>query len=744
MENKEQESKSCCASNAKNSIPIVSPDQGLSAHIVADDPIPYDQRNTHTVKSTEYRIQGMDCPSCAVTIEKSLKKLKGVEFVEVHSSTSKMNIAATAEPNLIMREVKRVGFDISPMDEDQERSSEPSFWKSWLPMFLSGGLLITALVCTWLAVLPVVSIVLYGAVLIICGTKPVKSAFFAVKSRSLDMNVLMSVAAIGAVWIGEWGEGATVVFLFALGNTLQQKSLERTRYSVKGLLNLAPASVWIMQQGKMIQHPVEDIQIGETIIVRAGDKIPLDGIIIDGQSHVNQAPITGESQPVTKTNGDIVYAGTLNEEGLLTIQVTTTVKDTVVARMIHMVEEAQANKAPMQAFVDRFATIYTPIVFGIAIVVSVVPPLLFNGDWSEWFYRGLELLVIACPCALVISTPVAIVSAIGIAAKKGVLIKGGSALEAIAGLQIIAFDKTGTLTEGKPHVVGTYPIEATEAELWSIASSIEQQSSHPIALAITAYANQHAIPQLPVTSVQTIAGKGVQASIDNQTYYIGHVGWLEEIGVPVTKVTAYIDRLHHEGVSIMVVGSINRIVGIITVADQVRSTASETLQQLKIAGVASTVMLTGDHQQIAHQVAQVTGVDQYFAHLLPEDKMNRIKEYQLQGKKVGMVGDGINDAPALATADVGIAMGGAGTDTAIETADIVLMADHLEQLPYAITLSRQTLRIIKQNIWFSIMIKCVALIFIFPGWLTLWVAVLSDTGAALLVILNSLRVLKSK
>ncbi|CAJ1314873.1 heavy metal translocating P-type ATPase [Paenibacillus nuruki] len=744
MENKEQESKSCCASTAKNSIPIVSPDQGLSGHIVADDRIPYDQRNTHTVKSTEYRIQGMDCPSCAITIEKSLKKLKGVEFVEVHFSTSKMNIAATAEPNLIMREVKRVGFDISPMDEDQERSSEPSFWKSWLPMFLSGGLLITALVCTWLAVLPVVSIVLYGAVLIICGTKPVKSAFFAVKSRSLDMNVLMSVAAIGAVWIGEWGEGATVVFLFALGNTLQQKSLERTRYSVKGLLNLAPASVWIMQQGKMIQHPVEDIQIGETIIVRAGDKIPLDGIIIDGQSHVNQAPITGESQPVTKTNGDIVYAGTLNEEGLLTIQVTTTVKDTVVARMIHMVEEAQANKAPMQAFVDRFATIYTPIVFGIAIVVSVVPPLLFNGDWSEWFYRGLELLVIACPCALVISTPVAIVSAIGIAAKKGVLIKGGSALEAIAGLQIIAFDKTGTLTEGKPHVVGTYPIEATEAELWSIASSIEQQSSHPIALSITAYANQHAIPQLPVTSVQTIAGKGVQASIDNQTYYIGHVGWLEEIGAPVTKVTAYIDRLHHEGVSIMVVGSINRIVGIITVADQVRSTASETLQQLKIAGVASTVMLTGDHQQIAHQVAQVTGVDQYFAHLLPEDKMNRIKEYQLQGKKVGMVGDGINDAPALATADVGIAMGGAGTDTAIETADIVLMADHLEQLPYAITLSRQTLRIIKQNIWFSIMIKCVALIFIFPGWLTLWVAVLSDTGAALLVILNSLRVLKSK
>lgn len=744
MENKEQESKSCCASTAKNSIPIVSPDQGLSAHIVADDRIPYDQHTTHTVKSTEYRIQGMDCPSCAVTIEKSLKKLKGVEFVEVHFSTSKMNIAATAEPHLIMREVKRVGFDISPMGEEQERSSEPSFWKSWLPIFLSGGLLITALVCTWLAVLPVVSIVLYGAVLIICGTKPVKSAFFAVKSRSLDMNVLMSVAAIGAVWIGEWGEGATVVFLFALGNTLQQKSLERTRYSVKGLLNLAPASVWIMQQGKMIQHPVEDIQIGETIIVRAGDKIPLDGIIIDGQSHVNQALITGESQPVTKTNGDIVYAGTLNEEGLLTIQVTTTVKDTVVARMIHMVEEAQANKAPMQAFVDRFATIYTPIVFGIAIVVSVVPPLLFNGDWSEWFYRGLELLVIACPCALVISTPVAIVSAIGIAAKKGVLIKGGSALEAIAGLQIIAFDKTGTLTEGKPHVVGTYPIEATEAELWSIASSIEQQSSHPIALAITAYANQHAIPQLSVTSVQTIAGKGVQASIDNQTYYIGHVGWLEEIGAPVTKVTAYIDRLHHEGVSIMVVGSINRIVGIITVADQVRSTASETLQQLKIAGVASTVMLTGDHQQIAHQVAQVTGVDQYCAHLLPEDKMNRIKEYQLQGKKVGMVGDGINDAPALATADVGIAMGGAGTDTAIETADIVLMADHLEQLPYAITLSRQTLRIIKQNIWFSIMIKCVALIFIFPGWLTLWVAVLSDTGAALLVILNSLRVLKSK
>lgn len=744
MENKEQTPKSCCTSTAKHSVPVISPDQGLTGHLVTDDYIPYHNHATNTVNSTEYRIQGMDCPSCAVTIEKSLKKLKGVQSVEVHFSTSKLNIAATAEPNLIMREVRRVGFDISPIDEEQEIANEPSFWKSWLPTFLSGGLLVAAFVCTWLSVLPMISIVLYAAVLIICGYKPLKSAFFAVQSRSLDMNVLMSVAAIGAVWIGEWGEGATVVFLFALGNTLQQKSLERTRYSVKGLLNLAPASVWMMQQGKMVQCPVEDIQIGETIIVRAGDKIPLDGIVIDGHSHVNQAPITGESQPVTKTNGDIVYAGTLNEEGLLTIQVTTTVKDTVVARMIHMVEEAQANKSPMQAFVDRFATIYTPIVFGIAIIVSILPPLLFNGDWSAWFYRGLELLVIACPCALVISTPVAIVSAIGIAAKKGVLIKGGSALEAIAGLQMIALDKTGTLTEGKPHVVGTYPIEATEAELWSIASSIEQQSSHPIALAITAYANQHAIPQLPVTSVQTIAGKGVQASIDNQNYYIGHIGWLEEIGAPVAKVKEHMDKLHNEGVSIMVIGSVKRIVGIITVADQVRSTASETLQQLKIAGVESTVMLTGDHQRIAHQVAQVTGVDQYFAHLLPEDKMNRIKEWQQQGKKVGMVGDGINDAPALATADVGIAMGGAGTDTAIETADIVLMADHLEQLPYAITLSRQTLRIIKQNIWFSIMIKCIALIFIFPGWLTLWVAVLSDTGAALLVILNSLRLLKSK
>lgn len=742
MEHKE-ETKSCCSTASTCSSKISATDQERANDTVALSASPPSFLTVNGIPSTEYAIQGMDCPSCAMTIEKSLKKLKGVKSVQVHFSTGKMNIAATTEPDRIMREVKRVGFGIAPTAEDQI-PNQLTFWQSWLPTLLSGGLLIIAFICTWLSVLPMIATILYGAVLVIGGYKPVKSAFFAIKSGSLDMNVLMSVAALGAVCIGQWGEGATVVFLFALGNTLQQMSLERTRHSVKGLLNLVPASVWIMQGEKMIQRSVDDIEIGETIIVKAGDKIPLDGIVTTGESHVNQAPITGESQPIIKQNGDIVYAGTLNEEGLLTIQVKTTVKDTVVARMIHMVEEAQANKSPLQALVDRFANRYTPIVFRLAIIVSVVPPLVWNASWSEWFYRGLELLVIACPCALVISTPVAIVSAIGVAAKQGVLIKGGSALEAIAGLQMIALDKTGTLTEGRPHVVNTYPIAVTEAELWSIASSIEQQSSHPIALAITSYAEQHHIPQLPVTSVQTIAGKGVQACIDHQTYYVGHYGWLEEIGAPVQYITEQMQQFHDKGVSIMVVGSIERILGIITVADQVRSTASETLQQLKSAGIESTVMLTGDHERIAYQVANATGVDQYFAHLLPADKMNHIKNWQQTGKKVAMVGDGINDAPALATADIGIAMGGAGADTAIETADIVLMADHLEKLPYAINLSRQTLRIIKQNIWFSITIKCIALLFIFPGWLTLWVAVLSDTGAALLVILNSLRVLKSK
>lgn len=473
-------------------------------------------------------------------------------------------------------------------------------------------------------------------------------------------------------------------------------------------------------------------------------KYPLDGTITGGTSTVNQAPITGESIPIDKQIEDSVYAGTINEEGSLEITVTKLVEDTTLSRIIHLVEEAQEKKAPTEAFVDRFAKIYTPIVFVLAIGVMIIPPLLGMGEWMEWIYKGLELLVVACPCALVISTPVAIVSAIGNAARNGVLIKGGTALEIAGSLNAIAFDKTGTLTEGKPKVMHVRSVDCTEEELLSIAATIEEYSNHPIAKAITAYAKEHQTSIQSGTDFRAIVGKGAQVTIDGETYYAGNKALYEEFGVSLQMWNEPVQEMQRIGQTVILVGTNKVILGMISVADSIRSTTSGTIQELKRAGIRETVMLTGDNEGTAEHIAQKAKVDRYFANLLPEDKVHSVKQLQSEGKTVAMIGDGINDAPALATANLGIAMGGAGTDTAMETADIVLMADNLEKLPYTMKLSRKALHIIKQNIWFSLIIKFIALAFIFPGWLTLWMAVLSDTGAALIVILNSMRLLRNK
>ena len=558
------------------------------------------------------------------------------------------------------------------------------------------------------------------------------------------MNVLMSVAAIGAALIGEWLEGATVVWLFAIGNLLQTKSIERTRNSIRNLMDLAPPEAWVKVGSEIIKKPVEEITIGDIIIVKPGDKIPLDGEIIQGESSVNQAPITGESIPVDKEIGDTVYAGTINEHGSLEMKVTKLVEDTTISKIIHLVEEAQEQKAPTEAFVDKFASIYTPVVFILALAIMVLPPLLGFGTWGEWFYKGLELLVIACPCALVISTPVAIVSAIGNAAKNGVLIKGGTFLEKAGAITAIAFDKTGTLTEGKPKVSEIKALTVSEEELLSIALTLEDYSTHPIAKSIVGYANEKGIQPKNGELFKSIVGKGVQATIEEDIYYAGNLKLFEEMNVSLDNVRKHVQEIENKGKTVVIIGTQNQIIGIIAVSDTIRETTASALKALTQSGVNQTVMLTGDNEGTAKVIASEANVNRYFAELLPEDKVDAIKKLQNEGHKVAMVGDGINDAPALATADLGIAMGGAGTDTAMETADIVLMADNLDKLPHTMKLSRKALTIIKQNIWFSIIIKVIALVLIFPGWLTLWIAVLSDTGAALIVILNAIRLLKFK
>lgn len=703
-----------------------------------------DQLNTTADRKSEFAIHGMDCSSCALTIENHLKNVAFVKSVNVNFSTGTAKIDHEGNPEEIIKEIRNAGFKAALlMNKRKVQETKPDRSEYNLIVF-SGVLLFMGFLGSLTDVSLLVLNVLYAVTIVFGGYKPAKSAFYAIKSRSLDMNVLMTAAVIGAVSIGEWMEGATVVWLFALGNALQNRTLEKTRNSIRNLLDLAPPEALVMEANELIKKPVEDIVIDQIIYVKPGDKIPLDGEVIKGESSVNQAPITGESIPIDKHIGDTVYAGTINEHGLLEIKITKLVEDTTISKIIHLVEEAQEQKAPTQAFVDRFARVYTPLVFIFALTVMIFPPLLGFGEWREWLYKGLELLVVACPCALVISTPVAIVSAIGNAAKNGILIKGGAFLEIAGGVTAIAFDKTGTLTEGKPKVTQVMPLEISENELLAVARTLEEFSTHPIARTIVEYAKQNDVASLKGEHFRNIVGKGINATIAGTEYFAGNLKLFQDIKSPISDLEKLIFSLQQEGNTIIVVGTTERVMGIIAVSDTVRESAVNALEELKLVGIHEVVMLTGDNKGTAHKVAAQAGVTRFFSELLPEDKVEAIKRLQQEGNIVAMVGDGINDAPALATADLGIAMGGAGTDTALETADIVLMADNLEKLPHTAKLSRKALRIIKQNIWFSIIIKLLALILIFPNILTLWIAVLSDSGAALIVVLNSMRLLKIK
>ncbi|WP_101845249.1 heavy metal translocating P-type ATPase [Halobacillus sp. Marseille-P3879] len=692
-----------------------------------------------------YKIEGMDCGSCAMTIEKHLSKNPNVQEVQVNFSTGKMQVDHTTNQNEIIKEVQRAGFDASldSINNQKEETSDKKN-KGISTTTISGIFLALGFMGSFTNVTPELITALYAASILIGGFKPAKSAFYAIKSGSLDMNVLMASAAIGAALIGEWFEGAMVVWLFALGNTLQNRSIERTRDSIRNLMNLTPSEATVKSGDQLIRKPVEEVEINDIIVIKPGEKMPLDGEVLAGASSINQAPITGESLPVDKQQGDTVYAGTVNESGSLEVKVTKLVEDTTIAKIIHLVEEAQGKRAPTQAFVDRFASVYTPIVFILALLVMVVPPVFGFGSWGEWLYKGLALLVVACPCALVISTPVAIVSAIGNAAKNGVLIKGGTFLEKAGAIQAIAFDKTGTLTEGKPKVAEVISLQNNRDELIGITRTIEEHSTHPIAQAITTYAVERNIGARKGEDFKAIAGKGAQATINGTTYFAGNPKLFKDMEVPLHEVEERIDSLQKNGNTLVVIGTRTEVLGLIAVADTIRDITVQSIQKLKQVGMDEMVMLTGDNEGTAKKIANETGVDRYFAELLPEDKVTAVKKLQDEGKRVAMVGDGINDAPALATADLGIAMGGAGTDTAMETADIVLMADNLEKLPHTIRLSRRALNVIKQNVWFSLLTKLAALILIFPGFLTLWMAVLSDTGAALLVILNSMRLLRQK
>ncbi|RBP95920.1 Cd2+/Zn2+-exporting ATPase [Cytobacillus firmus] len=585
----------------------------------------------------------------------------------------------------------------------------------------------------------------YAAAIIIGGNTLFLKGFKNLAKLNFDMSTLMTIAIIGAAIIGEWGEGAMVVILFAISEALERFSMEKARQSIESLMDIAPNEALVRRGHEEMLIHVDDIQIGDVMIVKPGEKLAMDGVVLKGTSSLNQAAITGESVPAVKTAGDEVFAGTLNEEGLLEVKVTKRAEDTTIAKIIHLVEEAQAEKAPSQQFVDRFAKYYTPAIIVLAFLIAVVPPL-FGGEWSEWIYQGLAALVVGCPCALVVSTPVAVVTAIGNAARNGVLIKGGIHLEETGALKAVAFDKTGTLTKGVPAVTDLITISGEEKHLLQITAAIEKGSQHPLASAIMKKAEEMGsdFNGLNAEEFTSITGKGVKAAVNGVLYYAGSPNLFEELHSGMDSfIQKQISDLQTQGKTVMILGTESEILLLIAVADEMRDHSKTVISKLNEMGI-KTVMLTGDNKRTALEIGKQAGVSEIKADLLPQDKLAFIKELRASHQSVAMVGDGVNDAPALAAAAVGVAMGGVGTDTALETADIALMSDDLRKLPYTIKLSQKALGIIKQNITFSLGIKALALLLVVPGWLTLWIAIFADMGATLLVTLNSLRLLKIK
>jgi Cd2+/Zn2+-exporting ATPase len=692
-----------------------------------------------------FKIEGMDCHEEVAILEKRLKRLTGLEALDADVIGQRLRIkydAAKLSTGSIAEAVAQTGMR-AWLEHEEPAPATASATSRLRLLTLSGIVFAIGLAAPFLGApastiwMPfVVSIALGG---VFTGRRALAS----LRAGILDINVLMVIAVGGAMALGEWTEAASVVFLFALAQLLETRAMDRARGAIRALMDLAPAEAIVSRNGHQLRLPVDEVRVGDTILVGPGEKLPLDGRVIAGDSYVNQAPVTGESLPVEKTAGDDVFAGTINGRGALDVLVTRLRRDSTLARIIHLVERAQAQRAPSQTFVDRFARIYTPVVLAIAVIVALVPPLVLGGSWSVWLYRSLVLLVISCPCALVISTPVSIVSALAAAARKGVLIKGGAHLERMASIRCIAFDKTGTLTHGRLHVVDVLPVDgAAPSEVLRLAASLEMRSEHPIGKAIVSYAETEGITPVPVDSFQAIPGRGAEAQLGGHRLIVGSHRLFEERGLCSPQLESALDALTARGCGSVMVAAAGAAVGVIGVADETRESARDAVDLLRQQGIQQVILLTGDQESAGRALAESLDLDGHRASLLPEDKVTAVEELRRRHGALAMIGDGVNDAPALAAADVGIAMGVAGTDAALETADVALMADELLKIPYALRLSRATTRNIRANIAFSIALKAAFLVLAVTGAATLWMAVAADMGASLIVIANALRLLR--
>ncbi|GAB2897796.1 heavy metal translocating P-type ATPase [Microbulbifer echini] len=691
-----------------------------------------------------FSITKMDCPTEESLIRAKLTPLKGIHSLDFNlvQRTLRVGHAPGMQEQIldILAPLDLNAKRASPADTD---SAPPAAKANWWILGAAGAAALAAELVfwlqggnNWLVMLLALAAIAGG------GLSTYKKGWIALKNRNLNMNALMSIAVTGALLIGHWPEAAMVMVLFTLAELIEAKSLDRARNAIRELMDLAPETATVLEEtGEWREQDAKTVALGATVRVRPGERIALDGEVIKGNSAVNQAPITGESLPVDKAAGDNLFAGSINESGALEYKVTATANDAVLARIIHAVEEAQGSRAPTQRFVDQFARWYTPLVFAVALATALIPPLFFSGAWMEWIYRALVLLVIACPCALVIATPVTIVSGLAAATRHGTLIKGGAYLEEGRRLRWVALDKTGTITHGAPEVTDFEVLtNGGEERVRSLAASLASRSDHPVSKAVASFLSHKNLETQEVENFEALAGRGIRGEIAGAGYYLGNHRLVEELKVCRSELEDQLSKLEYQGKTVVMLVGESGVLALFAVADTVKESSRKAIEELHQLGV-KTLMLTGDNQHTADAIAKEVGIDRAQGNLLPEDKLREVEALAGRGR-VGMVGDGINDAPALARADIGFAMGATGTDAAIETADVALMDDNLGKIASFIRLSRTTAHILWQNIILALGIKVIFLALAFAGEASMWMAVFADMGTSLLVVFNGLRLMR--
>ena len=695
-------------------------------------------------KQIRLQVEGMDCEDETMLIEKKMKSLKGLESFRVDLMTQILLVRYDPGMLSVQEIIKSIAETGMKARLEKEKVTARPWWKQMRILTLIGCGVFAGIgfVLEQLGIeMPAIGF--YAVAIVSGGYYPARMGLAALRTLTLNIRTLMVAGAIGAVILGLWEEAAILVFIYSLGDVLEAYAVDRARGALKALMDLMPKEALVRRDGEDLTLPVEEVRIGEIIVIKPAERIALDGQVVSGSSAVDEAPITGEPIPVVKDKGAEVFAGTVNQRGVLEVQVTKLSRDTTLARVIHSVEEAQAKKSSFQRFGETFGKIYTPAMFVLALGVMVIPVWFLGGLWSQWFYRGLVVLVVSCSCGIALSIPVAVVAAIGNAARNGILFKGGIYLEQAATIKAVAFDKTGTLTIGRPQVTDVIALgNYSRDEILALAACLESRSEHPLGEAIVRKAREDDIVFDPAEKFEALVGRGAKGQVDGRIFYIGGTRLFLERNMDLDSIQSRLCDLEAQGKSTMLLADDRQLIGVIAVGDRLRFETRDAIQQLKQIGIRQVAMLTGDNEGTARAIAEQAGIDTYFARLLPDDKVAKVKQLRQINGAIAMVGDGINDAPAMAVADLGVAMGAAGTDVALETADIALMSDDLSKLPVVFNLSRRTVRNIRQNIIISLTVIAFLVPAALVGWVGMVPGLLINEVGGLAVIANGLRLLR--